>query len=296
MANDINALLTQKSWSGKEVGQAIMANLINDVKNIGKASKPLFSQEFLKQMENTLKDPVDHLTYGVYLDIYASVSNCYNQTQGLFQQFFHGYYRCLLMLDHARNMDTMLSGLADYPLIMTQNQYDRTEDKSGIAVIQNPSPSQVDENGDYKYPNVNKLDVLTMFAEDKLNNPPELIHTLIIPALQYLHAYNILIDIIGDVYEIDSIEILKHDLTYINQRLNGYNDMLVMFYDNVNSDDKRELIKQVFEPVNIDAFKPSAKSIQAVKRKIKRLSISGKVGTQLKNFNVFISEIIGGGN
>jgi len=299
MAHDIDALLTKKSWTGKEVGQAIMANLINDVKNIGKESKPLFSQEFLKQMENTLKDPADHLEYSVYLDLYASVSECYNRTQGLFQQFFHGYYRCLLMLDHARNMDTMLSEHSNYPLIMTQSQYDRTDDKSGqngIAIIQNPQPEQIDANGNYKYPGTDIPDVLTMFAEDKLNNPIELTHILIIPAMQYLYAYNILISIIGDTYEIDNAAVLKHDLTYVQNRLHGYNDMLRMFYDNVNSDRKRTLINQVFEPIDTISLRPSAKSVLAVKRKFKRLSVSGKVGTQLKNLNIFISEIIGGGN
>lgn len=340
MAKDINAILNQESWSGKEVGQAIMANLINDIKNItaNKENKPLFTQEFLKQMENTLKDPVDQLDYGVYLDIYTSVSDCYNRTQGLFQQFFHGFYRCLLTLEHAHNTDAALFELAGYPLIMTQSQYDRIKDKpaeveseyneddfeqtvknyklfyegadivinhdnikskhNGIAIIQNPLPSQVDENGDYKQTKIKKFDVLTSFAEDTLNNPIDLIHTLVIPALGYLYAYNELISIIGEIYDVADINILKHNMGYLESKLDGYNTLLYIFYATVYGDAsekkrKRELIKKIFEPVNPTQWKPSVKSIKAVKTKLKRLGFTEKARMQLKNFSILISDLIG---
>lgn len=342
MAYDINTLLNQESWTGKEVGQAIMANLINDIRNItaNEESKPLFTQEFLRQMESTLKEPEEQLDYGVYLDIYTSVSDCYNRVQGLFQQFFHGFYRCLLMLEHAHNADAALSELAGYPLIMTQSQYDRIKDQpvetepvfeydeddfeqvvkkcklfyegkdaaidydnvkpkyNGIAIIQNPHPSQVDKNGNYKQPEMKKFDVLTHFAEDESNNPIELIHTLIIPALKHLYAYNDFIDIIGDIYDIADIEILKCDMEYPEEKIDGYNTLLYIFYASVHGDEsekkrKRKLIKKVFEPVDPIRQRPSAKSVKAVKTRLKRLGFTEETQMQLKNFTMLIRDLIG---
>ena len=45
MAKSIDSLLKKKGWSGEEVGKALIASVIHDVKHRGEPDfKPLFSQ------------------------------------------------------------------------------------------------------------------------------------------------------------------------------------------------------------------------------------------------------------
>ena len=130
MARDIKNLLNKKGWTGEEVGRALIASLIHDVqsKREGKDSQPLFTQAEFDRMENSLKDQFNFTSYGVFRDIYSSIVDCFNKGQGLYQQFYNGYYRYFLALEQVKNADKALADMEKCPLIMTQSQYDRTQE------------------------------------------------------------------------------------------------------------------------------------------------------------------------
>lgn len=128
MAKSINSLLAKKGWTGEEVGKALIASLLNDIRNQGKADyEQLFSQADFDKMESSLKTDRDFLAYGVYRDIYSSIVDTFNRGQGLYQQFYNGYYRYLMNLRGAMRADEALADMERYPLIMTEEQYKRIE-------------------------------------------------------------------------------------------------------------------------------------------------------------------------
>lgn len=125
MARDVKTLLSKKGWTGQEVGQALMASLIHEVKNLGKDVKPLFTQADLDRMENSLNTRPDYISYGVYRSIYSAVVDGFNKGQGLYQQFYNGFYRYMMLLQQATKIEQSLKEAENYPLVMTQSQYNR---------------------------------------------------------------------------------------------------------------------------------------------------------------------------
>lgn len=127
MAKSIDSLLKKKGWSGEEVGKALIASLLNDIKYQGQEHELLFTQADFDKMESSLNTDRDYLAYGVYKDIYSSIVDAYNRGQGLYQQFYNGYYRYVMHLQGAMKADKALKQAEYYPLIMTEEQYRKAE-------------------------------------------------------------------------------------------------------------------------------------------------------------------------
>lgn len=124
----LDKLLKKKGWTGKEVGQLLIASLLNDIKQLGQGGKtPLFSQADFEKMESSLNSDFDHLSYGVYRELYSSIIDSYNRGQGLCQQFYNGFSRLYLMLREVQIADKIQKAYDDTPLIMTESQYKRLE-------------------------------------------------------------------------------------------------------------------------------------------------------------------------
>ena len=127
MANSIKSLLSKKGWTGEEVGKALIASLLNDIRYQGQEHELLFTQADFDKMESSLSTDRDYLAYGVYRDIYSSIVDTYNRGQGLYQQFYNGYYRYVMHLQGAMKADNALKQAEYYPLIMTEEQYRKAE-------------------------------------------------------------------------------------------------------------------------------------------------------------------------
>lgn len=130
MANkyQLDKLLKKKGWTGKEVGQLLIASLLNDIKQLGQGEKtPLFSQADFEKMESSLNSDFDYLSYGVYRELYSSIIDSFNRGQGLCQQFYNGFSRLYLMLREVQIADKVQKAYDDTPLIMTESQYKRLE-------------------------------------------------------------------------------------------------------------------------------------------------------------------------
>ena len=122
---NIKTLLNKKTWTGAEIGKALIAVFADDVKNRGKEHEPLLSQADFDRMLNSLDTEPQIGAYLVYQKIYSSCLDSYNKGQALKQQFFHGYYRLFLSLDKIMQADAALRAVQEYPLILSKSQYER---------------------------------------------------------------------------------------------------------------------------------------------------------------------------
>lgn len=130
MANkyQLDKLLKKKGWTGKEVGQLLIASMLNDIKQQGQGENtPLFSQSDFEKMESSLNSDFDYLSYGVYRDLYSSIIDSFNRGQGLYQQFYNGFSRLFSELREVQTADNAQKANDDTPLIMTESQYKRLE-------------------------------------------------------------------------------------------------------------------------------------------------------------------------
>ena len=126
----LNNLLKKKSWTGKEVGQLLIASMINDIKQLGQSEKkPLFSQADFDKMESSLASDKDFDVYGVYRNLYISIIDCYNNAQGNYQQFFNGFSHLSAVLSEAEHADNAQAAFDQTPVIMTESQYKRLKNE-----------------------------------------------------------------------------------------------------------------------------------------------------------------------
>ncbi len=133
MANkyQLDKLLKKKGWTGKEVGQLLIASMLNDIKQQGQGEKtPLFSQADFEKMESSLNSDFDYLSYGVYRELYSSIIDSFNRGQGLCQQFYNGFSRLFTVLREVQTADNVQKANDDTPLIMTKSQYKRLKAKA----------------------------------------------------------------------------------------------------------------------------------------------------------------------
>lgn len=135
MAMNIAKLLHKKSWSGEEVGKALLSSIIYDINHSNEPNfNPLFSQADFEKMENSLTTEQERSIYGVYKNIYQALIDSYNRGQGLYQQFWHGYYRYKNTLDLCRKTDSVIKHTQNLPLIISRAQYNRLKIKAKNAL------------------------------------------------------------------------------------------------------------------------------------------------------------------
>lgn len=126
MAKTIKSILKKKSWTGKEVGYALLLSLANDIENTGNPNKKIIlSQEDYERMVNSLSDGKEYEDYRVYSKIYNAVVNSTDYRQAMEQQFFNGYYRYFLALEMAQRAEEFLQTAEELPLILSKPQYDK---------------------------------------------------------------------------------------------------------------------------------------------------------------------------
>ena len=181
-------------------------------------------------------------------------------------------------------------------------QYRRAQ--NGIAILQEPSDYQTDDNGDYAEPEspftvYNSLDSVADKPQYKelLANCQE---GLVKPALRYLFAHNALMDIIGRVYGIPDMDALKLSTSGFERQLQAFNELLYLFYGTVYGNEeevarKRELIRDLFIPIDTEELKPTEETINAVEETLTGYGFTSTARKELKNFDKLLIELAEGG-
>ncbi|MFI3272856.1 MAG: hypothetical protein R3Y11_12280 [Pseudomonadota bacterium] len=123
MKIDINKLRKKRKWTGQEVGLALMANTLNDIRYHNQEHAPLFSQEEFAKMEKTLKTEKDEQVYSVYRSLYSSILDAYNTGLSLYQQFYNGHSNLMNTLSELKHIEHTRTELALMPVLLTKKQY-----------------------------------------------------------------------------------------------------------------------------------------------------------------------------
>lgn len=123
---------------------------------------------------------------------------------------------------------------------------------------------------------------------------------LIAPAARYLLAYNAFLDILAVSYDIPDIEAGKADLSVLESRIDAYNNLLYMaFEDMAGSKEekrrKRKLLRDYFSPIDWTSLKPTPEAIEEVTKQLNDLGIGRKAADKLKTYDAFIDILMGEG-
>lgn len=207
----------------------------------------------------------------------------------------------------------MLStSVEDIEEIMAQEDEDTLENflkrrrllVNGITISKEPRFFQLNENGDFidkaqdAFLNLAPEKSIDSIAQNDIQREDltAFQDKLFKPALSYIYAFNALIRILGDVYDLEEIEEIQLKTAEFEAKLYALNNIIYLFYATVygtpkEKDRKRELIKEVFCPVNYEELKPSEEAIAALTAELNALGFSTKARKKLKKFDDLIDKL-----
>lgn len=123
--NKVKTLMAKSELTGKEAGYLLLSSLANDLCN---QSKPgyttLFDVAQFRKLERTLT-PSEWKVYRVYMAIQDAILDARTTASARFQQFYSGYARYFNYLTICEESDKAEAAEERYPLIVTQEQYNR---------------------------------------------------------------------------------------------------------------------------------------------------------------------------
>lgn len=234
---DIKKILKKRRWTGKEVGQVLIASFMNDIKNPGTA---LFPQETFDRMVTSLHTEKDFQEYDVYKSLYYAVIDSHSTGAGLMQQqFAHGSSRLLGELREVRLIEEAMKALAKYKI--------------------EPNPLR----------NFDSLDSIAG-DERKRREPRKWKETHIDPAMKYLYAHNALMGIIGKAYDVEILgEGAIISTALYEETVGTYNKALSLFQEEAKTKKKRDLIKDIFPTLDDPSeLKPTPEAIYSLTAEI----------------------------
>ena len=121
--SQIKRVLNKKTWTGKEIGLAVLRNLEHDLQHAGENVEPLFSQDQLDTMRKSLKDDWQIKRYNNYAITYDGILTQFNLMQAYTQQALHGYYKLLSNLADLNKEAERYKQLTEQPFIITSEGY-----------------------------------------------------------------------------------------------------------------------------------------------------------------------------
>ena len=127
MAIDIKSLLKKKSWTGEEVGKAIIFNLINDYRQALQGVEhptELFNKAQIDTMLNSITDRTQRQLFNRYIGLNNWISQNHAIATARYEQVRGEINRLLLIISTSTAAEDEYQYIEQLPAIMTQKQYD----------------------------------------------------------------------------------------------------------------------------------------------------------------------------
>ena len=170
---------------------------------------------------------------------------------------------------------------------------------SGIAIATDGDKRIDKDTGDYREP-VNpytELDSIDTIDIERAEHIEGLLSGLIEPAARYMLAYNKLLDILAETYNVPDLEAAKEDLEQFYDKANAFNNLLYLTFSSISGSveekkRKRQLLQDYFRPIELDALRPMEQSIEEVKEQLGKLGLSRKAAESLDSFSNYLDVLV----
>ena len=171
---------------------------------------------------------------------------------------------------------------------------------NGIAILQNDSCSDLDEQGNYTRQTREFLNAYGSLGSSLDNKEKTSLLSCvknISTSMKYLYCYNILIDMLVNVYGVKDIYVAKYDIDELEEKLRAYNSILYMTYASVYGNDeekkrKRQSIKEAFKEIDYNAFKPSKEAVDRVRREMEELGTTDEARRNFQYFDIYVKKLL----
>lgn len=302
---NINKLLNKKSWSGKELGQLAIANLMLAYKkaletNSSDTELTINSSDFTEMLK-TLKTPKEQEIYNGYIAIYNWVTKTMQFSISQEQQAQLQFNKLFNIVKNAEIAEDIYDYFKQIPNIMTEKQYsdiinkhtqkiinkDFLEENNDIAILK---PNKFSHNhnidkktGYYISPDIEKiLEKLSLegLLIDYENNTKDIedIRQTFISSLYFLKAFNTCLDLIVSMYDIEEVKIAETHVDFLENNVKVLNNTINILYQRVSNTEyknkelkekKLNVLKSLLYPIDLKKTTVPKKRIENTKHAMK---------------------------
>lgn len=171
---------------------------------------------------------------------------------------------------------------------------------AGIAIMSDKSGVIVNEAGDVldlseNYASLEALDNMTIEEQELIDGYQ---NTLIIPALKSMTAYNKLLEILADLYDIPNLTEAGVKVEQFIEKVKIYNALLYMTYSSISGTPaekrkRRQILQDGYRPIDIEALASSESKAEEIKNDLARLQLTRAAALEIKrNFDNYINELM----
>lgn len=305
---DINKLLNKKSWSGKELGQLAIANLMLTYKRALETNSPAteltINPSDFAEMLKTLKTSKEKEIYNGYIAIYNWVTKTMQVTISQEQQAQLQFNKLFNIIKSAEIAEDIYDYFKKLPTVMTEKQYHNTVNKhkqktpnkdfldknDDIAILKhNEFSNNVDKKtGCYIAPNIEKiLEKLSLegflIDRDKNIRNIEDIRQTFTSSLYFLKAFNTCLDLIMSMYDIEEVKIAEAHVNFLENNVKALNNNINILHQRVSDTEykNKELKEKKLTVLNNMIYPIDLKKTIVPKKRIE------KTKQAMKNFRAF---------
>lgn len=113
-----------KNWTGEEVGRAVIEHLIDEYRTVfDRSHRSAMDVGQLEQLKAALIMDSDRRAYNQYITLYNGILDLVSQSQSMTQQFYHGYYRLMNVVQETVLAAAAAEEIRSFPRVMTRQQY-----------------------------------------------------------------------------------------------------------------------------------------------------------------------------
>jgi len=312
---DIKKLLNKKKITGEEVGKALIIESIytHQATIEGKPANELFifTKEERDRMVDGIDTEKDFIMYSTYRAIDDIIKRNSLLLQAGIQGAYNGYFRLASFFSFAFNSQKALETVESLPVIMTEKQYkkeiknyDRAtgftlgekqykeerkrqgesfKHKNGVAIIQDPDPSRLDEKGYYKTP-IDLNDKIyggfkALFDDEEQKHYIEYARAMnLITSFRIAITINTFFDLLAERLKIEDIKVFRiSDTETIKESVKTLNELIDKSFqyhvEHIENEQEKErlktLVKEVFPPIDLSLYEPTPKAIDEAKKLLK---------------------------
>jgi len=302
MEDHIRTLLSKKSWTGDEVGRAIILSLIDAYKQTSQgaaAPKGLFTAAQLTTMVRSLRDKEQGTRYHRYIGLNNWISQNNAIAVSYYEQVRGELNRLLTILSTARAIEDEAMYMEQLPLIMTQKQYDEIQADpnrlegnkralfNGIAIFKpsdelNRNP-YIDERGHYtEWDHETNLSLICGLEQFSPRNRDYAHNTALLKATRktildgyyFLLGYDAAVDLIAEYIGLPEFSIFRIGKEVLAERINALDDLALRLHEQVKETDYRDkdakktklqIVADYFAPLALNALALPEKNIAQAK-------------------------------
>jgi len=234
MDKTIDNIVSQSSWTGREVGLVFLHSLEKDflaIKNKTQKKEFITQEKFSKMLESLSDKEINE--YKFYAELHSAIIDTTNLNQTYRQQFFNGYYRILFTFQEIERCEIAL--------------------KSVINEI----------SEDALFTLKHKLLTVESFlkSNEKVNEIKKNL-ILMTDAISYLNTTNDYMKSLFELLEVTFLDDILFDMSDFNKKIEILNQT---FEKLISLSNKKQELDKIFKNIRIDNFHENKEFYEQIK-------------------------------